>query len=160
ELLPGFYGDWIFPEQQRLEELYFQSLRQLIECLTQAGDLDRALQVALRSVSAGRLREEAHQEVIKLYISTGQTPAALRQYQELERILRTEMEAAPSDRSSALLLEIQHRDRPHARVNAAKDRSDREAADRAELTASAIRSEQLEPAGGAVALTSRFYVCR
>src|SRR5262249_53861343 len=55
ELLPGHYDDWIFPEQQRLDELYFQALRQLILHLEGEGDLDRALQFALRALAANRL---------------------------------------------------------------------------------------------------------
>jgi DNA-binding SARP family transcriptional activator len=52
ELLPGHYDDWISPEQQRLDELYFQALRELIRHLEGEGDLDRALQFALRAVAA------------------------------------------------------------------------------------------------------------
>src|SRR5206468_2305231 len=37
ELLPGFYSDWIFPEQQRLEELFQHALRHLIRDFEAAG---------------------------------------------------------------------------------------------------------------------------
>ena len=52
ELLPGCYDDWIIPEQQRLDELYFQALHQLIAVLEQTGDLATALHYTLRAAGA------------------------------------------------------------------------------------------------------------
>src|SRR2546421_257036 len=83
ELLSGCYEHWIVPEQQRLDELSFQALHQLIADLEQAGDPATALQYALRATGVNRLREEAHREVIRLYAASGQPAAALRQYREL-----------------------------------------------------------------------------
>ena len=44
--------------------------------LEQAGDLDRALTYAGRAVAVEPLREEAHQELIRLYAAAGQQAAA------------------------------------------------------------------------------------
>ena len=42
------------------------------------------------------MREEAHYDLIRLLAATGQAAAALRQYQELERILKQELDTTPS----------------------------------------------------------------
>jgi DNA-binding SARP family transcriptional activator len=105
-LLPGYYADWLFPEQQRLEEIFFQTLRQLIAHHEQTGEFDAALRCALRATTADPLREEAHQEVMRLYASAGQPSAALRHYRDLERLLREQMDATPSDATRALADEI------------------------------------------------------
>src|SRR5207244_1222568 len=88
---------------QRLAELHFQAIRRLIADLEAEADLDRALTYARRAVSADPLREEAHQELIRLYAATGQPSDARRQYRELERILKEELDTIPSTSTRDLL---------------------------------------------------------
>ena len=57
---------------------------------------DRALDYARRAAAVDPLREEAHQDLIRLLVAAGQPSEALRQYQELERILKEELETVPS----------------------------------------------------------------
>ena len=106
ELLPGHYEDWIFPEQQRMAELFFQTLRRLISLLTAEGETDSAIQYCLRALRMDKCREETHRELIRLYIVNQQPDAALRHYRELERLLRQEMNCAPEAETRALLLTI------------------------------------------------------
>ena len=168
ELLPGHYDDWVFPEQQRLEEMYFHTLRQLISSLEESGDHARALQYAIRMVSADRLREEAHREVIRLYAATGRPDAAMRQYRELERILKEELDARPDAETRAIVdsLSIPAEGEQTAEVSPATlvgggiTRRAEQARSRRPEPIPAPRSEQLEPVGGAVPLGSRFYVVR
>jgi DNA-binding SARP family transcriptional activator len=160
DLLPGHYEDWIVPEQQRLEELFFQALFQLIAHLEQEGEAERALQYALRAVSADRLREEAHRTVMRLYGRLGQPEAATRQYGQLERLLRQEFGTTPGARTRALLQAIQS-GTPETTETAAclpggLARPETVPAAQAPL----VRSEQLEPVGGAVPLGSQYYVVR
>jgi DNA-binding SARP family transcriptional activator len=96
ELLLGYYENWIIPEQRRLEELFFQAVRELIDCLKAAGDIPRAINYAHRTMSLDPLREELHRELMQLYVTTGQPSAALRQYRELERMLGEKLNAAPA----------------------------------------------------------------
>jgi predicted ATPase/DNA-binding SARP family transcriptional activator len=109
ELLPGYFEAWIVPERQRLLEAYLQGLGMLIALLEQAGELQEALQWARRAVSAEPLREEGHQAVMRLLAGTGQPEAALRQYREVERLLREELRAAPEAALRALAREIEAR---------------------------------------------------
>jgi class 3 adenylate cyclase/DNA-binding SARP family transcriptional activator len=106
ELLPGLYEEWAIQERLWLVELYFQALGQLLSHLQGQGELQRALEYAHRGVRADPLREELHRELIRLYAALGQHPAALRQYDELERLLRKELGAAPSAATSRLMDEV------------------------------------------------------
>lgn len=102
-LLPGFYEDWVLRERDRLAELNFQALRQLVSCYRHLGDSRRAVDAAYRAVATDSLREEAHQQLIELYLASGQPAEALRQYAELEALLRRELDAAPSPSTQALI---------------------------------------------------------
>jgi predicted ATPase/DNA-binding SARP family transcriptional activator/Tfp pilus assembly protein PilF len=106
ELLPGFFESWVLTERLRLAEAYQQALQQLVGALERAGDLEGAVSYARRAVSADPLREEAHYDLIRLYAAAGQPTAALRQYQELERLLREELEETPSAAARALAEEL------------------------------------------------------
>ena len=109
ELLPGYYQDWIIPEQRRLAELYFRTIRWLTAYLEQAGEWGRALECARGGVAADPLREEAHQDLIRLLAASGQAPEALRQYEALERILKGELDATPSAATRELARQIELR---------------------------------------------------
>ena len=105
-LLPDYFENWILREQQRLEGLFFQSLRHLIEYYENADDIPRALDYAHHGVAMDPLREEAHYELMRLYAVAGQPTAALRQYAELERILREEFHDTPTDATRELARRI------------------------------------------------------
>jgi predicted ATPase/DNA-binding SARP family transcriptional activator len=106
ELLPGYFEDWILPERQRLAELYLRALEQLTASLEQTGDHHGAIQWARKAVAADPLREEAHHVLIRLLQAAGRPASALRQYQELERLLAQELGAAPAPEIRNLFLEV------------------------------------------------------
>jgi predicted ATPase/DNA-binding SARP family transcriptional activator len=107
ELLPGWFEDWALRERQWLAERYFQALGQLSTLWEKAGEHDRAIEYARRGVTADPLREEAHRALIRLYAAAGQTSTALRQYQELERLVRTHLQTTPSVATRALVCGIE-----------------------------------------------------
>jgi predicted ATPase/DNA-binding SARP family transcriptional activator/class 3 adenylate cyclase len=104
-LLPGYYADWLPPEQERLAALHLQALLQLGECFSHAGEPARALEYARRAVAADPLREETHRELMRLYLAAGQPAAALKQYHQLEELLKEELGAAPALATRALAQE-------------------------------------------------------
>jgi predicted ATPase/DNA-binding SARP family transcriptional activator len=107
ELLPGFYDGWILQEREWLTDRYFQALRQLLAHMEQTGELPRALEYARWGVRADPLREEAHRDLMRLLAAAGQPAAALRQYRELERLLKQELDAEPAATTQALAHEIE-----------------------------------------------------
>ena len=107
ELLPGYFEDWVLQERQWLGEQYFAALGQLLAHLERTSEFDRALDYARRGVSADPLREEAHRDLIRLLAAVGQPAAALRQYQELDRLLKEHLDATPEAATRALVREIE-----------------------------------------------------
>ncbi|HEU4754914.1 MAG TPA: BTAD domain-containing putative transcriptional regulator, partial [Armatimonadota bacterium] len=114
ELLAGQYEDWIPSEQARLSDLFFSAASQLTRIWSAGEEPERAIQLAHRMVRLDPLREEAYRELIRLYTAAGQPGAALRQYRELERLLATELGAAPSDLTRRLAREVAAGKQPEA----------------------------------------------
>jgi predicted ATPase/DNA-binding SARP family transcriptional activator/Flp pilus assembly protein TadD len=102
-LLPGFYETWALTERDRIAESYRTALTELAGHYEQAGDAARALDYARRAVATDTLNEAGHAQVIRLLMTTGQTAAAQRQFKELERLLREQLDVAPSNEVRALL---------------------------------------------------------
>src|SRR5262249_32671207 len=73
--------------------------------LERASEFERAVDHARHGVSADPLREEAHRDLIRLLAAAGQPAAALRQFQELERLLREQLDATPEAATRALVRE-------------------------------------------------------
>src|SRR5439155_10601235 len=67
------------------------------------GDFEGAIDAARRAVPVDPLEEAAHFDLIRHHAAAGQTAAARRHYLELERLLKAEVEVAPSQSLSALL---------------------------------------------------------
>lgn len=168
-LLPGFYSDWVFPEQLRMEELFSNALRKLVTHYEAAGDYDRALHFARISVGADPHQEDAHREIIRLCAAFGRVDAALRQYEELERILKEEMDLAPSGRTQELINAIRLGEHVGAAIASPPEISASVSLSAATEPKTSIalsnggilrRSDLLEPVGGALPLHSRFYISR
>src|SRR5947207_1704299 len=83
-------------------DAYRGALVELAERRASLGDLAGAVADARRAVAADPFRESAHCLLIRLYALAGRRPDALRQYRELERILREELGSTPSVSSRAL----------------------------------------------------------
>src|SRR5262249_44169224 len=67
ELLPGYGEDWVLEQRRQLAERYFQALRQLVAELGGEGGFRGALQYCRRAVCTAPAREEAHEDLIRLY---------------------------------------------------------------------------------------------
>jgi DNA-binding SARP family transcriptional activator len=102
ELLPNSTEAWVLPEREWLADRYFEALWQMIAHLEEAGQLAHALENARRGVRADPLREEAHRELIRLLAASSRPGAAVRQYRELERLLKRELGAEPTAATRAL----------------------------------------------------------
>lgn len=96
QLLPGYYEDWIAPQQVRLGDLFQRACYQLTRLLEKAGDLEGALESARSAVRVDPLHEEMHREVLRLLIVLGRPAAAVRHFEELAKTLRKELRADPS----------------------------------------------------------------
>jgi predicted ATPase/DNA-binding SARP family transcriptional activator len=109
ELLTGSYEEWVLQERGWQAERYFSAVSQLLARLEEVGELSQALEVARQGVRIDPLREELHRELIRLLGAAGQPEAGLRQYRELERLLKEELEAEPGAATRALARNLEQR---------------------------------------------------
>jgi len=105
ELLPDWYDDWLLFERERFRQLSLHALEALAERLIGAGEMARALHVALSAVKGEPLRESAHRVLIRVHLAEGNRAEALRQRELCRRLLHDQLGIEPSPRLDALLLE-------------------------------------------------------
>ena len=106
EMLGGMDEAWIVGERQRWNDAYLVILRQIIRGLVTQKALEPALGYALQSLAVDRYREESHRTLMRLYVAMGRPEMAVRQYEELVRLLHDELSARPSALTTNLLSEI------------------------------------------------------
>ncbi len=171
ELLPGFYEEWILRERERLAQAHRGAL---CDAAVAAGfdDLPAAIEYARRAVAADPLAEDAHRQLIRLYAAAGRAPEALRQYRELERILRAEFGSAPGESTRELLETIRagsarqpgespaHAAAPPGRSPEHNSVTRRPPCGQSLHHSTVPALPDLEPDGGAVPLDSPFYLER
>lgn len=145
DLLPGYYEDWLVAERERFARAYLGALVRLAGALAAAGDTSGAIELARRAVAEDPLREDARCDLMRYLAAEGRSSEALREYRELERVLREELGSAPSSASRAALDGLRAR-------NAVPGPST--------ASPAAVCARDLEAEGGAVPLGSRFYVSR
>jgi predicted ATPase/class 3 adenylate cyclase/DNA-binding SARP family transcriptional activator len=150
ELVPGRYEEWILQERGWLAERHLHALSRLVPLLEQSGEPRRALEYCRRAVRADRLREEAHWELIRLLAATGQPRAALRQYQELERLLREELDARPEPATRELVRAIEQELKEAALRGPCPSLEDVEEVDHEESRGTLLTRSQPAPPSGTV----------
>ena len=159
-LLPGSYEEWIPPEQQRLEALYFEAVRRLLPLLEQEGALSTALSYAIGAVAIDPLREEGQRQLVRLYAMTGQREAALRQYEQLCRVLAEELDAIPTRETQRLMQEIQALSLQEATDQSPSAVSSLSPDTQTPAINATEKVQDEDPIGGAVPPDSPFYVSR
>lgn len=97
ELLPGFYQEKLLSEKTRLADAYHDALKSLAAIYEEARLYDMAIEAARKLVSMNPLSEEAHFALMRLYAQLGQPSAVLKQYQQLERTLKEELNEEPGE---------------------------------------------------------------
>ena len=106
DLLVDYHAGWIPSERQRLADANLLALRRLIKLLAKVRSLDEALHYAQRAVEADALREESHRVLMRIYFAMGTPGAAVRQFQELSRILEEQLGSSPSAAARSLMAQI------------------------------------------------------
>ena len=151
ELLEGYYESWITLQRERFGQEYLAALGTLADYRAEQGDSTGAIDLARRAVGVDNLREDLHCKLIRLYAAAGRTADALRQYKELERLLRDELGIRPTAVTQSVLDEL----RMGSPATSMENTPD--------IKVTAPRSgriAELEPDGGAVPLDSPFYIVR
>ncbi len=146
KLLPGSYEEWVYPEQERLQGIYFQAVHHLVDLLMQRGEYQAGLDAALASLRHDAAREETHRQIIRIHLKRGDVAAARKQFEVLASRLWNDLSVRPSRETLALLFP----DSPDLQLQPALVAADR---------GSQVGPE-IEPVGGVVPLASRFYIDR
>ncbi len=103
------FDEWQFFQDDELRRLLADALQRLIESHTAIREYAQAIPYARRWLSLDPLHEPAHRQLMQLYTWSGQQSAALRQYQECQRILKEELGIEPDEDSKALYEAIRTR---------------------------------------------------
>jgi len=101
--LPGFSEEWILPQALELEEAYAQAVCDLVELLAKSGDLREAVSVGRKALGICPSREDLHVALMRAYSACGQPAQAIKQFEELERMLDSTWGEMPSDEAVAVL---------------------------------------------------------
>jgi DNA-binding SARP family transcriptional activator/pimeloyl-ACP methyl ester carboxylesterase len=105
---PGF-DDWRFFQGEELKQLLVEALQGLINWQISTGEYEQGILYARRWLSLDRLHEPAHRCLMQLYAWSGQQAAALRQYQECQRLLQDELGLEPEEETQAIYEKIKSR---------------------------------------------------
>jgi len=112
EFLEGFnpravvFEDWLMGERNRLRERAVEAMAALLDYHRQAGEVDRAVRVAIRVLALDPLREPVHRALMEFYACQGRHAAALKQYQVCCRILERELGMRPAAETTRLQRQI------------------------------------------------------
>ncbi|MBI5707579.1 MAG: AAA-like domain-containing protein [Armatimonadetes bacterium] len=152
ELLPSLAESWVLALRADLEERFGHAVVRLCQARIDSGEAQEALRIARAAVLAAPFREDVHIALISGYKAAGMDIEALRQFEEWERLLDENWGEAPSEQAVRAL---ESQSAP-ATEPAAIDGLNRAGAG---LHRSQTHPD-METAGGAVPLGSRFYVAR
>lgn len=102
DLLSDCYEDWCIFERERLQTMYLAMLDKLIDCCQEHRQYEVGLGYGATILRYDRARERTHRRMMRLYYLAGDRTSALRQYDQLVRTLREELDVKPSRRSTML----------------------------------------------------------
>ena len=106
DLHADVFDDWLRGERTRLADRAARAFATLVEHCRSDGDHEAALGYATRLLALDPLREDSHRMVMRLHQQQGRLNEALRQYQDCEASLKTELGLEPEDETQALYEEI------------------------------------------------------
>lgn len=90
------FEEWLRGERARLREHAVGALTRLASYQAEAGEVEAAIQTALRLVGLDPLREEFHRLLISLYTRRGRIGDAVQQYRACTAVLRRELGVEPT----------------------------------------------------------------
>jgi DNA-binding SARP family transcriptional activator len=117
-LLEGFnarsdlFEEWVIGERARLRASAISAFQVLFNELQARNARDAAIALGLRLLALDPLQEDVDRALMRLYLQSGQTALAIRQYKRCEAVLRKELSVEPDQETKALYQEVlRHRSR-------------------------------------------------
>ncbi len=106
DLCPDCYEDWALTARERVRETYITLLDRLVHHHKRGGQYEQALAYAREIVRLEPFWEQAHRELIHLYLIQDRPTDALRQYEALRALLQEELGVEPSPELQTLYQRI------------------------------------------------------
>lgn len=113
DLLAGFFlkgcigfEEWLITEQERLREEALDAFRTLVQIYLSRGEHRLGIRYAKRLLSIDPLLEDAHRQLMGLYVMAGRRDRALAQFEHLQNLLQEELGVDPLDATSSLYKSI------------------------------------------------------
>ena len=104
------WTEWLGVQRQRLEGLALDAMVRLAEQEFQLGNDEPSLKAASRALGISSLREDAHRLVIRALTASGRRADALKHYEHLVALLKSELNVEPDAVTASLAAELR---RPH-----------------------------------------------
>ena len=99
---PG-YDEWLIVERERLRALAVQALQRLVGYYLSWGEYEAGIHYARRLLGMEPWQEEAHRQLMRLLLLSGQRSAALAQYETCRQALAEELGVEPAPETQALV---------------------------------------------------------
>jgi len=103
------FDEWQFFQAESLHRELAAALERLVSGHSAQGEREEGIGYARRWVALDPLHEPAQRCLMQLYAQAGQRAAALRQYEECQRLLATELGGPPEQETTALYEAIKAR---------------------------------------------------
>ena len=107
------WAEWVTALRQRLEGLALDAMIKIGEQDLQSGNSESALKSASHAITINNLREDAHRLVIRGLAASGRRADALKHYENLAALLKSELDVEPDISTKALISELR---KPEARI--------------------------------------------
>jgi WD40 repeat protein/DNA-binding SARP family transcriptional activator len=101
DLLPGFYDEWIVLERERLQAVFEQKMRRLLECLVQGKSWEAVLECAERWIALGHTPEPAYRALMEAHAGRGDLSAVASTYRRCQEALLRDLGVEPSAETRA-----------------------------------------------------------
>lgn len=96
------FDEWQFFQAESLRQALASALERLVRAHCTRSEFEQAIPYARRWVGLDPLHEPAQRHLMQVYAWAGQQAAALRQYEECERILAEELGVPPDEQTTSL----------------------------------------------------------
>ncbi len=96
------FEEWMLAQRARYRELALWALQRLLDEHLRRRELGQAMDTATRLLALDPWREEAHRQLMRALVYSGQRTAALAQFEKCRRVLYEELGVAPSVETARL----------------------------------------------------------
>lgn len=108
------FEEWVLLWRERLHQLAQGALVRLADYHERHGSIELARRAATRQIEMDPWREEAHRQMMRLLVASGQRSAALAQYERCRRVLLKELGVEPEAETTTLYKGIRSGPAPNA----------------------------------------------